>query len=610
MPEMPHDELRNAAHAIVARLQSDFEAHLNRLEELHNEAREEVRRQTEARAAGEWNAKLDAERAEWQRQLEAAIREARAEADRSAAALAEVRAEAERTTKALADTRAEAERIAATLGAAQAEVERHANAAAEAQAEAERRAMAQAEADRRAAAAVAEIQAEIDRRDAAVKEAHAAADRRVAEETTRLRAELEQAAALSAQRIREEMEQRAVESAASVRRDMEAVAAESADRIKLEMERGLAAERDRAGNELNTERARLHAEITSERERTAAAIDAERQKVQSLTTSLEELRLALTVAETESRSARNVQEELRATLLAEREAARTAPVAPPVPDEDALTNARAAERQSHLAFVERLLTAVRGIGGSRSLSDTLTALTSAAASLAPRVALFIVNERADTPGGREFQGWRATGFGDRSPASLRLTADTGGLIAAAAALRRHVSTVNSAAPSFAELPRDRAALGVPIVVGGKSVAVLYADDMSTQESETPASWPEAMQILGAYASAWLTQITAVRTAQAMRATGGGARPANGSDDDGSARRYARLLVSEIKLYNEAAVRSGREKRDLLQRLGPEIERARRLYEERVSPSGARASYFHEELVHTLADGDATLLGSA
>ena len=59
------------------------------------------------------------------------------------------------------------------------------------------------------------------------------------------------------------------------------------------------------------------------------------------------------------------------------------------------------------------------------------------------------------------------------------------------------------------------------------------------------------------------------------------------------------------------MRAGREKRDLLNRLAPEIERARRLYEERVSPSvGARPPYFQQELVHTLADGDSALLGGA
>jgi hypothetical protein len=113
----------------------------------------------------------------------------------------------------------------------------------------------------------------------------------------------------------------------------------------------------------------------------------------------------------------------------------------------------------------------------------------------------------------------------------------------------------------------------------------------------------------------LAQLTAVRSAQALRLTSGpAARQAASSsrnDDDQAARRYARLLVSEIKLYNEAAVRIGREKKDLLARLGPEVERARRLYEERVPPAVAgRVEYFHQELVQTLADGDPTLLGTA
>ena len=43
------------------------------------------------------------------------------------------------------------------------------------------------------------------------------------------------------------------------------------------------------------------------------------------------------------------------------------------------------------------------------------------------------------------------------------------------------------------------------------------------------------------------------------------------------------------------------------RLGDEIDRARRLYEERVGTSVPdRDAYFHQELVQTLADGDASL----
>jgi hypothetical protein len=156
---------------------------------------------------------------------------------------------------------------------------------------------------------------------------------------------------------------------------------------------------------------------------------------------------------------------------------------------------------------------------------------------------------------------------------------------------------------------------VPIIVGGQAVAVLYADNGLASSPEVPASWPEAVEILCHHASAAVAHLTAVRTTQAMRlmrpASSKAAPPSGEADGDAdqAARRYARLLVSEIKLYNESAVRIGREKRDLLNRLRPEVDRARRLYEERVpSTVAGRAQYFEQELRQTLADGDASLLG--
>ena len=83
------------------------------------------------------------------------------------------------------------------------------------------------------------------------------------------------------------------------------------------------------------------------------------------------------------------------------------------------------------------------------------------------------------------------------------------------------------------------------------------------------------------------------------------------DDESAARRYAKLLVSEIKLYHEADVAAGRRERDLGTRLGGEIARARMLYEQRVPAQlRAAADFFHEELVRTLAEGDERLLKSA
>jgi hypothetical protein len=77
-----------------------------------------------------------------------------------------------------------------------------------------------------------------------------------------------------------------------------------------------------------------------------------------------------------------------------------------------------------------------------------------------------------------------------------------------------------------------------------------------------------------------------------------------------ARRFARLLISEIKLYNEQKVAEGRTEHDLYDRLREYIDRSREMYDKRVKAEvAARYDYFHGELVNTLAEGDASKLGS-
>jgi hypothetical protein len=77
-----------------------------------------------------------------------------------------------------------------------------------------------------------------------------------------------------------------------------------------------------------------------------------------------------------------------------------------------------------------------------------------------------------------------------------------------------------------------------------------------------------------------------------------------------ARRFARLLVSEIKLYNEQKVAEGRRNHDLYDRLKEDIDRSRQMYEKRVTSNvAAKFDYFYDELVNTLAEGDAARLGS-
>ncbi|MFB0519568.1 MAG: hypothetical protein ACETWC_09845, partial [Acidobacteriota bacterium] len=75
-----------------------------------------------------------------------------------------------------------------------------------------------------------------------------------------------------------------------------------------------------------------------------------------------------------------------------------------------------------------------------------------------------------------------------------------------------------------------------------------------------------------------------------------------------AQRFARLLVSEIKLYNEVEVTLGRKNQDIYQRLKEDIERSRDTYNKRFPTLASTADYFHEQLVKILAEGDKSALG--
>jgi len=165
---------------------------------------------------------------------------------------------------------------------------------------------------------------------------------------------------------------------------------------------------------------------------------------------------------------------------------------------------------------------------------------------------------------------------------------------------------------FTPASADRVGLAVPILVDEQVVAVLYADDEGVQGREVPSAWPERVELLARHAGRCLEALTA---RSAARARAGHPVPATLVDvtkpDAEGAQRFARLLISEIKLYHEAQVDEGRRARDLRQRLHTHIERARQLYEERVpSDLRARTDYFEQELVRTLADGDPILLGQA
>ena len=294
-----------------------------------------------------------------------------------------------------------------------------------------------------------------------------------------------------------------------------------------------------------------------------------------------------------------------ATAAAAREAAAVAAVEAGVAE-------RAPIQSLDRAPTERLRDAVRGFARTRTLTDTLSLLMASAACEATRVAVLLVQ------GGR-LRIWRLAGFPQR-PEDEAVPGNWGSV---AEAWRTNAVVMSGrpgmiAAPDFAELPEGREAVAVPIALCGDVVAVVYADQGTDHRQPPPPGWADTVELLTRYAAVGLEALTALKTARAWIGPQENAVPAAAGDvpsagdvtsgDAAAARRYARLLVSEIKLYHEAAVVAGRRDGDLLARLGEEIARARVLYEQRVpQPVRQHADSFHEELVRTLANGDAGLL---
>jgi hypothetical protein len=557
---MPDDHLRSAIDSIRAQIQAELETQLGTLERQHADALESARKRERADADQRWTEELNRMDADWELRLKSALDEAAADADRR------VQTESDRVFREM-DSRVQQSLL---------------------------------EARAQAASSLEQVRAELEQ----ARRTEAEQARKELEQT---RADLDQARADLDQARRTELEQRKESEQALVAERSRHAAEQAAHAERIgQLEEAIQAAQGRA-QELQTELTVARAQHEQALAAVRESFEAESGRVRGLSSELTAAREALEQTRLAFDTERSAA---RLALDEERAAARSAAEAQAVRQREA-AEARASERQSQLAVTERLLRSVHAIGGANSLTEVLTELVKCAAAEASRAAVLIPREGV-------LQGLAAVGFGG-VPAADRAE----GVLETAIREKQRMAITPGAAPAFAALPGDRAGLAVPILVGGQAVALLYADNGVAESPEVPASWPEVVEILCSQASAVLSQLTAMRTTQAMRlmkpAGQRGREPQNHEplgegelgegEEDQAARRYARLLVSEIKLYNESAVRIGREKHDLLIRLRPEVDRARRLYEERVPATvAARARYFEQELRQTLAGGDAALLG--
>jgi len=317
-----------------------------------------------------------------------------------------------------------------------------------------------------------------------------------------------------------------------------------------------------------------------------------------------------------------------------------------------------AEDSSHL------VRAVSSIHAGSTQKEILRALLDATCEYCARSALFVVKAGAAS-------GWQSRNFGDdEAVKDFALDLNAGPV---AHSYQNRIATPGNIAEmdkAFVEqfgAPANEQVLMLPLLLKDKVSALIYADGGESGKLDSSAlellvmatsSWLEVASLRkqatkddGAASSRVESAAAPVQTvssfsdpfaghapkhvvsappapepaaevvevaaahASAAAAPAAAADPLAGlsaedADVHHKAQRFARLLVDEIKLYNQAKVAEGRRNKDLYDRLKEDIEKSRGTFQKRYgSTVAASGDYFQNELLRSLAEDDVSIMGA-
>jgi hypothetical protein len=306
-----------------------------------------------------------------------------------------------------------------------------------------------------------------------------------------------------------------------------------------------------------------------------------------------------------------------------------------------------------------LLQAIANIQASATQKEILKELLDGGSGHCSRIALFVVKAGAAT-------GWQSRGFAEQDVVKDFALDMSAGPVA-------HAYQNRTATPgNIAEMggrfveqfggPANEQVLVVPLLLKDKVAALLYADGgadgtldgtalellvMATSawlevtslrkqahkeggEAAEPSAPPVPMQTVSSFADPFaghapkhVAPIPAdsERAAEVVEVGVGAAAAAaaadpfaglspQDADTHRKAQRFARLLVDEIKLYNQAKVAEGRRHKDVYDRLKADIEKSRSTYQKRYGNTAAASTdYFQQEIVRSLAEDDVSVMGA-
>jgi hypothetical protein len=177
-----------------------------------------------------------------------------------------------------------------------------------------------------------------------------------------------------------------------------------------------------------------------------------------------------------------------------------------------------------------------------------------------------------------------------------------------ASLRKQAQRdVSDAGPS---MERPPVAPTSPPVQAGSSFSDPFAAHTPKHIAPVAAPEPEpAAEVVEVAAHA--ASAGAAASAPATAADPFAGMSAEDADTHRKAQRFARLLVDEIKLYNQAKVAEGRRNKDLYDRLKEDIEKSRSTFQKRYgSTAAAGGDYFQKEVVRSLAEDDTSVMGAS
>jgi hypothetical protein len=309
-----------------------------------------------------------------------------------------------------------------------------------------------------------------------------------------------------------------------------------------------------------------------------------------------------------------------------------------------------------------LVQAVAAIHAGSSQKEILRALLDAGSGYCSRIALFVVKAGAAS-------GWQSRGFSDDEVVkdfALDLSAGP-----VAHTYQNRVATPGNIAEMGRKFvkefgsPANEQVLVLPLALKDKVAALVYADGGDTGKLDQ-----DALELVVVATSAWLevtslrkqaaaredsemvgrvesppvqtvssfsdpfashapkhvpakaavepepaAEVVEVASARAAAAPAAATDPLAGlstedADVHRKAQRFARLLVDEIKLYNQAKVAEGRRNKDLYDRLKEDIDKSRGTFQKRYgNTAAASADYFQSELLRSLAEDDVSIMGS-